>query len=427
MRRVMKLVLAWSLLVGDLSANQRFIVRTLGGQPPLNTACLVLGCNVAESLGDPLGQLFLLTIPDGVVSSSFFNLLATLVYVVHSEPDLSLRVLQSNPPIPAALYDSTPVPYFGVSVREGYISQPAAQIVRIQEAQSTFGVSGAGTVAVIDTGVDPNQPVLQNVLVPGYDFTRNQQGGSEMGDISQSTVAVVDGQSPAYVNGYAAAILDQSTVAVVDNNQYAAFGHGTMVAGIIHLVAPEAMIMPLKSFGADGSGYTSDILRAIYKAEHDGARVINMSFSMPSSSTELQNAVDHATSNGVICVASAGNNGQQVLVYPAAFSNVMGIASTANDDTRSTFSNYGQQLVWVAAPGEGIITTYPWGSYAATWGTSFSAPFVSGTVALMLQTRWNMMYSDASAAIANAKPIDPTLGNGRLDVYLAVQAAESAQ
>ena len=248
-----------------------------------------------------------------------------------------------------------------------------------------------------------------------------------MADVSQSTVAVVDGNSPAYVNSYAAAIVDQSTVAVVDNGRYAAFGHGTMVAGIIHLVAPQAMIMPLKAFGPDGTGYTSDILRATYRAAHAGARVINMSFSMSSSSTELRKAVDYATGAGVICVASAGNQGQPVLVYPAAFNNVMGVASTTNVDTRSTFSNYGQSLVWVAAPGEGIVTTYPWGTYAAVWGTSFSAPFVSGTAALLVQARSNMNYSSAAAAIANAKPINSDLGNGRLDIFLAVQAALAMQ
>lgn len=427
MRLLAKWVLACVLLAGPLGAAQRFIVRVLGGVLPLDSACLILGCNVVRNLEDPQGQLFLITIPDGVVPGLFFSSLSSLVSVVDNEPDLLLRLLQSNPPVPAALYDSQPVSYFGVSVRNGYLSQPAVSIMRLPDAQNTFGVAGTGIVAVIDTGVDPNHAVLSNVLLPGYDFTRNQDGGSEMGDINQSTVAVVDGDSAAFVNSNSAAILDQSTVAVVDTNQYAAFGHGTMVAGIIHLVAPQATILPLKAFRADGSGYTSDILRAIYRAAQSGARVINMSFSMPNSSAELHQAVDHATGAGVICVAAAGNQGQSVLVYPAAFNDVMGIASTANDDTRSNFSNYGQSLVWVAAPGEGIVTTYPWSTYAAAWGTSFSAPFVSGTAALLLQVRWNMTYSDAAAAIANAKPISSNLGNGRLDIFLAVQAAKATQ
>src|SRR5207302_7710401 len=114
-------------------------------------------------------------------------------------------------------------------------------------------------VAVIDTGVDPSQPVLAGVLTDGYDFTRNRDGGSEMADVNQSTVAAVDGAPPAWVNQSTVACVDQSTVAAVDDQAHVAFGHGTMVAGVVHLVAPNARIMPLKAFGADGTGYTSDI------------------------------------------------------------------------------------------------------------------------------------------------------------------------
>jgi len=60
----------------------------------------------------------------------------------------------------------------------------------------------------------------------------------------------------------------------------------------------------------------------------------------------------------------------------------MGVASTTDQDTRSSFSNFGM-IVWVAAPGEAIVTTYPFNTYAAGWGTSFSAPFVSGGAALL--------------------------------------------
>ena len=94
------------------------------------------------------------------------------------------------------------------------------------------------------------------------------------------------------------------------------------------------------------------------------------------------------------------------------------------NDTRSSFSNYGQNLVWVAAPGEGIVTLYPYGTYAAAWGTSFSAPFVSGAAALLLDKRGSLNYSIAASAIAHAKPISPELGQGRLDIYLAAQAVQ---
>jgi len=127
-----------------------------------------------------------------------------------------------------------------------------------------------------------------------------------------------------------------------------------MVAGIVHLVAPQAKIMPLKSFGANGAGHSSDILRAIYYAVGHGAKVMNMSFNFSTFSLELANAITHATSKGVISVASAGNNGRRELVYPAALPNVIDVASTSNTDTVSSFSNYGAPPVWMAAPGEAV-------------------------------------------------------------------------
>jgi subtilisin family serine protease len=103
----------------------------------------------------------------------------------------------------------------------------------------------------------------------------------------------------------------------------------------------------------------------------------------------------------------------------------MGVASTSDYDTRSSFSNYGSQLVWVAAPGEGIITTYPWSSYAAGWGTSFSTPFVSGAAALIVGLNGSANYSQASWAIAHAKTLSNDLHYGRLDLTRAIPAARS--
>jgi subtilisin family serine protease len=118
-------------------------------------------------------------------------------------------------------------------------------------------------------------------------------------------------------------------------------------------------------------------------------------------------------------VASVGNDGKAITMYPAGLKNVMGIASTSNNDTLSSFSNCGHPPVWVGSPGEGIVTTYPFGTYAAGWGTSFSAPFVSGTAALLQDIRANLNQTLGSKAISHAKYIDPDLGYGRLDVYRA--------
>jgi subtilisin family serine protease len=340
------------------------------------------------------------------------------------EVDSPATVLQAGVGAPAGLFDRALVSFYGDTVWNGYAAQPAADIVRAGEARGTFGVRGAGIVAVIDTGVDPDHPALKSVLVAGYDFTRDRSGmAPETADLNQSTTAVVDGP-PLSVSTSTVAVVDRSTASLLSVPSYAAFGHGTMVAGIIHLVAPGAMIMPLKAFGADGTGYISDILRAIYWAVRSNVRVINMSFSTPVASPELRTALDYAVSRQLVCVASAGNGGMRTMVYPAGFDTMMGVASTDLADRKSTFSNYGETLVWVAAPGEAIISTYPFGTYAASWGTSFSTAFVAGTAALLLERRWSTDQGGASKAIANATPIDRDLGNGRLDVYRAVQSVQ---
>jgi len=384
---------------------------------------------VLEGLDGPLNQLFLVTTPLDL--TTLLNLLGNTVGIIDAEADQLLSLIgglnQVTTTSPAGLSDTTPVSYSGTTVWDGYVNQPAANIVRVSAAQTTFNVTGRGIVADIDTGVDPNHPALQPVLLPGYDFTRNQSGGSEMTDYSGPPPSGNTGNI-AQVNQSTAAVLDQSTAAVLDNSQYAAFGHGTMVMGIIHLVAPQAQLLPLKAFSSDGTAYLSNILNAVYYGVQSGANVINMSFDMKSNSLEFSKSMDYASRNGVICVASAGNDGIEEIVYPAAYQNdVMGVASTSDTDTRSSFSNYGNAIAWVAAPGEEIISTYPFSSYAAGWGTSFSAPFVSGAAALLRNRRSNINESKAAAAVAHAVYIGPDMGHGRLDLVQALQATRGTE
>lgn len=416
-------------------ADNRVIVRTTLGLQGLQAFCnglpLLQNCTVVGGLDGALGQLFLVTTPLDV--TSFLNLLGSTVGIVDAEADQLLNLVgglnQVTTP-PAGLSDTAPVQYSGSTVWDGYVNQPAANIVHVSAAQTTFNVMGRGIVADIDTGVDPNHPALKSVLLPGYDFTRNQPGGSEMTDYSGpppsgSTTNI------ATVNQSTAAVLDQSTAAVLDTNpQYSAFGHGTMVMGIIHLVAPQAQLLPLKAFSSDGTGYLSNILHAVYYGVQSGANVINMSFDLKSNSAEFNKSMDYANQNGVICASSAGNDGMQEIVYPAAYQNpldVMGVASTSDTDTRSSFSNYGNAIVWVAAPGEGVISTYPFSTYAAGWGTSFSAPFVSGAGALLLNLDPTTNESKAAAAVAHAVPVGSGMGNGRLDLVQALQSVSPAQ
>ena len=318
------------------------------------------------------------------------------------------------------LWNRTPVTYFGTTAWQSYLEQPAATIVHVKDTHCGLRATGGGIVAVIDTGVDPSHPALAPVLTLGYDFTRDVEGGSERADVDQATTAVLDGVY--CVNPATAAVLDQATTAVLDDDGHSHFGHGTMVAGLVHLAAPAASIMPLKAFDASGAGYTSDVIRALVYATRRGAKVVNMSFSRATPSPEMKRALDYATAHGLILVASAGNDGQSALRYPAAYANVMGVASTSDEDVRSSFSNYGSNLVFVAAPGEGVLTTYPWGSFAAAWGTSFSTPLVAGGAALLVGLQGSATPNQAESLLAHAQLLTPELGHGRLDLFQAVTA-----
>jgi hypothetical protein len=410
-------------------ADNRFIVRSTLGNTALTELCVLQNCTIAASIDGALNQVFLLTTPSTIDPTTFLNLLRATPGIVNAELDQVISLvggLNAVTTPPVGLTDSTPVNYFGTTVWNGYANQPASGIVHVQDAQNTFQVSGKGIVADIDTGVDPNHPALKSVLLAGYDFTRNQPGGSEMTDFTSPAPSPCPSCQPAIVNQSTAAVLDQSTAAVLDGNlhlQYAAFGHGTMVMGVIHLVAPNAQLLPLKAFHSDGTGYLSDILRAIYYAAQNNANVINMSFDFKTPSQELSGALDYANKLNIICAASAGNDGAMETVYPAALqTDVMGVASTSDLDTRSTFSNFGNTIVWVAAPGEAIVTTYPFSTYSAGWGTSFSAPFVSGGAALLRALRTDINQSLASAAIAHAQFVGADMGNGRLDLLMALTA-----
>lgn len=417
------------------AAQKHYIVRAPAGVAA-NVAARV-GLTVTRQF-DAAGQsVALLTDYSGRDPLQVTTAIRSDTSVLGTEPDRrvaipelksTFQLNQSTVAILDALGTRTLVPYYGGSAWASYLNQPATGIIRLPEAQSLS--TGAGIVAVIDTGVDPSHPALTGSLVSGYDFTRDVPGvPSELADLNQSTVAILDRSSTtlfkktvAQVNQSTVAILDQSTVAILDKlNLPAAFGHGTMVSSLVHLVAPNTRIMPLKAFQGDGTGTVYDVVRAIYYAADNGARVINMSFSVDEPSDELLAAISYANSKRVVCVASAGNSGVRVLVYPAAMKKVEGVGSTSNTDTRSVFSNFGDDLVGIAAPGENLIAAWPARNYAAASGTSFSTALVSGAAALLVQLDPNMNQAQATAALEQAKvlPVSDQLGAGRLDIYRA--------
>ncbi len=444
--RQMLLVLAVVVLgcfaPSPASAQSQFIVRT-----PAAIVQAVADSHGLTIVGQVTGKdIFLLQAAAAADPVAKLNDLHNDVNVAEAEQDGKVfipeslqgaQLTQSTATILDALKTKTLQLYFGSQVWTVYVNQTAATLIRISDTQSTYGLSGTGTVAVIDTGIDPRHSVLASSLVSGFDFTSNPPAAgfaSDWADLDQSTATILD-QSTATIldatnsvvqlNQSTATILDQSTATILDTTKVPkSFGHGTMVAGVIHLVAPSAKLMPLKAFKADGSSDVFNILKAIYYAAQNGATVINMSFSLDGMSQEFARAVDFAVKNGVTCVGSAGNSGKEILVYPAALRSVVGVASTSNTDIRSTFSNYGMSLVLMAAPGEGIITTYPGNHYAGAWGTSFSAPFLAGAAAVLLQVDPTMSPDKVAGIFSGTGvKISQDLGSGRLNLFQAAAKA----
>jgi subtilisin family serine protease len=208
------------------------------------------------------------------------------------------------------------------------------------------------------------------------------------------------------------------------------FGHGTLVAGVLHLVAPQARIIPIKAFDPAGHTNMFALTQAVYQAIQMRVDVLNMSFSMTQDSPVFRQALTNAAAAGIAVVASVGNNADNTVNdVPACYPNVLGVAATDFADRLASFSNYGP-IVSVDAPGAFVVSTVPGGRYAAAWGTSFSAPMVAGEIALVASLRGQVPTNPTLQVLNTADPIDSLnpgyagmLGKGRINALQAMRCA----
>ena len=159
--------------------------------------------------------------------------------------------------------------------------------------------------------------------------------------------------------------------------------HGSLVAGILQKMLPSVLLMDVQVMGSDGLGDTYTVAKGIREAVDAGADIINMSIGTRGSSRVLTEAVRYALDQGVLIVASAGNEGTERVSYPAAYPGVLGVAAIDAEERHLHFSNRGVQ-VDLAAPGVGVRVDLVNREGVSFSGTSASAPFVAASAGLAL-------------------------------------------
>lgn len=233
---------------------------------------------------------------------------------------------------------------------------------------------GAGVVvAVLDSGMQLAHPTLATVwTLERYDFVDD----------------------------------DGDPQSVADGATAIAFGHGTHVAGIIHLVAPQARIMPLRVLDNQARGDIFRLAEAIIYATDHGANVINMSLGTAEESALLDDITRRATARGVTVVAAAGNLNEKDRQYPAASQCVLAVTALDEKQQKADFANYGS---WIdlAAPGVSIYSTLPPDGYGWWSGASMATPWVAGQAALIYSLNARLTVRQiAELMVGTAQSVD---------------------
>ena len=326
-------------------------------------------------------------------------------YVYAADSDLSTEVSQPETPFQVSDPDYVAEQWYMQRINSGRAWGLAYDVDGFAGKISTI------QVAVVDSGVDTLHPELAGRLLPGKNY-------------------VTPGTAP------------------VDK-----YGHGTHVSGVIGAIfnndvgiagiAPRVMIDPRKVLNDSGGGTIDNVARGICEAADAGAKVINLSLETPSRSPTMEQAVQYAQAKGALMIAASGNSGySSAVAYPAAFAEVMAIASTTYGDAHASYSNYSTtaSIIELAAPGgtaqEPIYSTWAkdaWcndiagrltvSGYCNSYGTSMAAAVVTGAAAfiwslapdLSAQEVHDLLIDSAASLAASSNKV----GSGRLDIYAA--------
>ncbi len=309
------------------------------------------------------------------------------------------------------------------------------------DAEAAWGLQAGDStviVAVLDGGVALSHPELAGRLwknpkeIPG-----NGQDDDGNGFVDD-------------VNGWSFAVNQQGGDANVADD----YGHGTNVAGIIGAISGNSLgvaglarctVLPVKVLDSQNNGLYSWWAAGIRYAVQQGAKVINLSLGGQSTSfSTLKSAVDYALANGVIVVASMGNQRSETPDYPAAFDGIVAVGATGPDDNwvrsftwdTTKGSNFGKHIS-VSAPGSFIhgLDYRSNTNYQSYWsGTSQACPMVAAVCALLLSQGpgrtpaeiKRLIEMGAEDGVGDASLDSPGwdryYGNGRLNAYRSLLA-----
>jgi subtilisin family serine protease len=300
--------------------------------------------------------------------------------------DASVRSVQPN--FRYVLQDQKSVP------AEGDPAQYALAKLRLPEAHALSRGSNV-SVAVIDSGIDVTHPELANAIAESFDALGGKQGPHVHG------------------TGIAGAIVS----------------HARLMGS-----APKARLLAIRAFGAAPNGAESSsfvILKSLDFAAAHGAQIVNMSFAGPRDPL-VERGITAAATKGMVLVAASGNAGpKSPPLYPAANPDVIAVSATDAHDRLFPASNRGSHIA-VSAPGVDIFLPAPDGKYQMTSGTSFSAAYISGLAALMMERNPQLVPAEVRAILMKtardlgAPGRDDLFGAGEADAFGAVMAVVDA-
>ncbi len=294
---------------------------------------------------------------------------------------------------------------------QGYLSQ-----VHAEDAWGvTIGAVSPTIIAIVDSGSQLNhEDLAANIAPGGYDLVGCcRDNPTPDNDPNVYSISATHG---VHVSGLASAVTNNGI-------------------GIASIAYNTGRLLIVKVTGDD---YPKDVVAGyegiVYAVNH-GAKIINCSWGGSYAGVYGQNIINYALSNDCLIIAAAGNNGTNVVDYPAAYAGVLGVASVSSSDQKSSFSQYGREVAISAPGGEigvGILSTIFDNTYGYDIGTSMATPIVSSAAALVKAKNpsWTMQQvgEQLKATADDIDGINPgyagLLGKGRLNVYRALTNAE---